>query len=49
MSEAEQKGKKKHVWWKDIRDEVVGSIISETALNVLLWIPRAIVRLIRNW
>lgn len=49
MNKEEHNSKKKHYWWKDIRDEVAGSIIFESALNGLLWIPRAIFRLLRNW
>lgn len=46
----EKKKNKEQVWsWRDIRDEIASSFIFELALNLLLWIPRAIIRLFKNW
>lgn len=45
----QRKKKNEQVWsWRDIRDDIASSFIFELTINLLLFIPRAILRILRN-
>lgn len=45
----QRKKKNEQVWsWRDIRDDIASSFIFELTINLLLFIPRVILRILRN-